>query len=126
MGFLHNNAADAVNARNRLIKETHIERIINFADLCFQLFEGAVRPAALIIFRKRLDIEATYCFEYWVPEADSNLKIRRLITLRSTDKMSLASVRVISDPLVFKRQLWMNEPESKLFSYVCAFGLCAI
>jgi Eco57I restriction-modification methylase len=47
MGFLHNHAANAVAARNSFIRESRIRRIINFADLRFQLFEGAIRPAAL-------------------------------------------------------------------------------
>lgn len=117
MGFLHNHAGDAVAARNRLIRENHVHRIINFADLRFQLFEGPVRPAALIVLSRRAKPDSPYGFEYWVPKADPNLKMRRLITLRRTDKMLLSSTNVVSDPLVFKRRLWMNEPESKLFSY---------
>src|SRR5208283_4338707 len=32
MGFLHNHAADSVSARNRLIEENNVHRIVNFAD----------------------------------------------------------------------------------------------
>ena len=86
MAFLHNHAKNAVAARSRLVHDVRILRIINFADLRFQLFEGAVRPAALFIFG-RSDREApAYRFEYWTPKADLNLKIKRLITLSSADK----------------------------------------
>ena len=50
MGFLHNHAASAVEARNRLIRDARIFRIVNFSDMRFQLFEGAHRPAALVLF----------------------------------------------------------------------------
>ena len=121
MAFLHNHAKNAVAARSRLVHDVRMLRIINFADLRFQLFEGAVRPAALFIFG-RSDREApAYRFEYWTPKADLNLKIKRLITLSSVDKCRVTSSMAAAEPLVFKQRLWMNDPESKLFNYLSAF-----
>jgi hypothetical protein len=118
MGFLHNHAANAVAARNRFIRESRVRRIINFADLRFQLFEGAIRPAALILFGRGGGKGKAYRFDYWAPKADLNLQIKRLITLTSTDKMSLSAATVIENPLAFKQRLWMREPDAKLFSYL--------
>lgn len=118
MGFLHNHAASAVAARNRLISSSRIRRIINFADLRFQLFEGAIRPAALIILGKKRVSEGAYRFDYWAPKADLNLQIKRLITLSSLDKFSLSTDTVAANPLAFKQRLWMREPDAKLFSYL--------
>ena len=121
MAFLHNHAKNVVAARSRLVHDVRILRIINFADLRFQLFEGAVRPAALFIFG-RSDREApAYRFEYWTPKADLNLKIKRLITLSSADKCRVTSTIAVAEPLVFKQRLWMNDPESKLFNYLSLF-----
>ena len=121
MAFLHNHAKNAVTARGRLVRDVRILRIINFADLRFQLFEDAVRPAALFIFG-HCDREApAYRFEYWTPKADLNLKIKRLITLSSADKCRVTSSIAAAEPLVFKQRLWMNDPESKLFNYLSAF-----
>lgn len=121
MAFLHNHAKNAVAARNRLLRDVRVLRIINFADLRFQLFEGAVRPAALILFGPSDREAPAYRFEYWVPKADLNLKIKRLITLSSADKCRVTSTVAEAEPLVFKQRLWMNDPESKLFSYLSAF-----
>jgi N-6 DNA methylase len=118
MGFLHNNADNTVSARNRFIQESRIRRIINFADLRFQLFEGANRPAALIIFGKSRVTEGSYRFDYWVPKADLNLQIKRLITLSSADKFFLSAERAAENPLAFKQRLWMREPDAKLFNYL--------
>ena len=121
MGFLHNHAENAVAARNQFMREARIFRIVNFADLRFQLFEGAVRPAALIIFRRGVQEASGYRFDYWAPKADLNLKIKRLITLSSADKCLVTSRIAEEDPLVFKRRLWMNDPDAKLFNYLELF-----
>ncbi|MEQ9568328.1 MAG: N-6 DNA methylase, partial [Pseudomonadales bacterium] len=118
MGFLHNHADTSVDARNKLISTTRIKRIVNFADLRFQLFDGAIRPAALVIFGKA-DVEhSAYRFEYWAPKADLNLKVKRLITLSNADKSFITSRSALDDPLVFKRRLWISEPDAKLFNYL--------
>ena len=121
MAFLHNHAKTAVSARKRLVQDVRIFRIINFADLRFQLFEGAVRPAALFIFGRSDQEAPAYRFDYWTPKADLNLKIKRLITLSSADKCLVTSTMAAAEPLVFKQRLWMNDPESKLFNYLSAF-----
>ena len=118
MGFLHNHAAKAVEARRRLLCDARILRIVNFSDMRFQLFEHAVRPAALVVFGRGETDKLGYRFDYWTPKADLNLKIRRAITLSSVDKQTVASRDAMDDPSVFKRLLWMSDPESKLFGYL--------
>ncbi len=50
MGFLHNHAQNTVEARDAFFRKSRVRRVINFADLRFQLFEKAHRPTALIIY----------------------------------------------------------------------------
>ena len=118
MGFLHNPARKTVDARNRFMREARVFRIINFADLRFQLFKGAVRPAALVVFGHAAQEKSVYRFDYWMPKADLNLRTKRLITLSSADKCQITSQMAEADPYIFKRRLWMNGPESKLFNYL--------
>ena len=118
MGFLHNHSENAVDARKRFMREARVSRIVNFADLRFQLFESAVRPAALIIFARAVQDAPAYRFDYWTPKADLNLKTRRLITLSSADRRRITSSMIEKDPLIFKKHLWMTDPEAKLFSYL--------
>ncbi|MCG8605708.1 N-6 DNA methylase, partial [bacterium] len=118
MGFLHNHADKAVAARNRFMRAARILRIANFADLRFQLFEGAVRPATLVVFGPAVQEAPGYRFDYWTPKADLNLKMKRLITLSSVDKCLITSRMAEAEPLIFKRRLWMNEPEARLFNYL--------
>jgi hypothetical protein len=118
MGFLHNHATNSLEARRKLITESKIVRVINFADLRFQLFDGAIRPAALIIFGPNERPQVPYKFDYWAPKADLNLQLKRMITLSSADKLTLNSATVERDGLAFKHRLWMREPDTKLFSYL--------
>lgn len=118
MGFLHNHAKNTVEARNKFIIKNSIKRVINFADLRFQLFENAHRPATLIIYGKSGVEKSSYSFDYWTPKADLNLQLKRHITLSSTDKLTLNAKTAIEQPLCFKQRLWMRETDGKLFSYL--------
>ena len=100
--------------------DARLLRIVNFADLRFQLFDGAVKPAALMILAQGDPDSSGHRFDYWVPKADLNLRMGRVITLGSADKRTLDSRQANEDPYVFKRRLWMSEPESKLFNYLSA------
>ena len=121
MGFLHNHAGDAIEARKRLMREARVFTVVNFADMRFQLFDGAVRPAALILFGPPAAGAAAYRFDYLTPKADLNLKSRRLITIGGADRCRLDSRMVDTDPAVFKKRLWMSEPEARLFNYLSQF-----
>ena len=121
MGFLHNHSSGAVVARNQFIQKAQLLQVINFADLRFQLFDGANRPAALILFQKTKHDYKPYKFEYWMPKADLNLRLKRFITLSSVDKTWLRSDELQKDQLSFKRRLWMRGPDAKLFNYLNSF-----
>lgn len=118
MGMLHNTAKEALKARRKLLEETRVKRIINLSDLCFQLFDGAQRPTAFVLYTHGSKDQLPYRFEYWVPKADLNLRLKRLMTLSRADRMRFRSDRVIEDPTLFKRRLWTRSPEEKLLQYL--------
>ena len=121
MGFLHNHAGRAVEARRRLLRAAQVFSVVNFADMRWQLFDGAVRPAALLLLGHLPAGGAPYRVDYLTPKADLNLKSRRLITIGSADRCRLDSRLVETDPSVFKRRLWLSEPEARLFNYLAQF-----
>lgn len=118
MGFLHNHAAATVEARNAFFCGSRVRRIINFADLRFQLFEHAQRPTALILYGRREADGFPYNFDYWAPKADLNLRIKRVLTLSRSDRTQVSVAAVLENALIFKQRLWMREPDIKLFSYL--------
>ena len=115
MGILHN--TDSQAARKMLLERSRIRRIINLSDLCFQLFDGAARPTAVVLYSPQQQ-KTPYRFEYWVPKADLNLRLKRLVTLSRADRLTFRSDLVTSDPTVFKRRLWARAPEERLLQYL--------
>nr|WP_315228382.1 N-6 DNA methylase [uncultured Albidiferax sp.] len=116
MGILHNTESQA--ARRMLLQRSRIRRIINMSDLCFQLFDGAQRPTAFVLYGPQKQEQAPYRFEYWVPKADLNLRLKRLVTLSRADRLTFRSDLVAEDPTVFKRRLWTRAPEERLLQYL--------
>lgn len=116
MGVLHN--TDSQAARRMLLQRSRIRRIINMSDLCFQLFDGAQRPTALVLYGPQKQEQAPYRFEYWVPKADLNLRLKRLVTLSRADRLTFRSDLVAEDPTAFKRRLWARAPEERLLQYL--------
>ena len=116
-GFLHNHSEKSIDARESFLKNARINRIVNYADLRFQLFDNAIQPAALFIFG-RGNGAARYVFDYWTPKADPNLRTRRVIGISADEKMRLDTAESVRDPAIFNKRLWMTSPENKLFRYL--------
>lgn len=118
MGVLHNTSQEAQGARRRLLRDARVRRVINLSDLCFQLFDGAQRPTAFVLYVPAKGEQPPYRFEYWVPKADLNLRLKRLMTLSRADRLQFRSDLVDKDPTLFKRRLWTRGPEETLLQYL--------
>ncbi len=116
MGTLHN--LDSLEARRLFLRKARVARIINLSDLCFQLFDKANRPTAMALYRTNDDEGAPYRFDYWMPKADLNLRLKRTMTLSRADRARLRSDQAQDDPTIFKRRLWSRTPDEKLLQYV--------
>ena len=116
MGTLHN--LDSLEARRLFLRKARVTRIINLSDLCFQLFDRANRPTAMALYRPNDNEEAPYRFDYWMPKADLNLRLKRTMTLSRSDRARLRSDQAQDDPTIFKRRLWSRMPDEKLLQYV--------
>src|SRR3546814_19096191 len=88
------------------------------SDLCFQLFDGAQRPTAFVLYGPQEQEQAPYRFQYWVPKADLNLRLKRLVTLSRADRLTFRSDLVAEDPTVVKRRLWTRAREERLLHYL--------
>ena len=78
----------------------------------------AQRPTAFVLYGPQKQEQAPYRFEYWVPKADLNLRLKRLVTLSRADRLTFRSDLVAEDPTVFKRRLWTRAPEERLLQYL--------
>ena len=119
MPFLHTHSKVATGARALLLQELQLSRIVNYADMCHQLFASAAHPTALFIGGKSRN--ARYWFEYWVPKVAPGLGAAGLLTISDVDKRKIDTIQLADDPLLFKKRLWMTGPEDKLFRYLKRF-----
>ncbi len=122
MGFLLNQKNATVEARRAWLRETRIQRVINLSDLRFQLFEGAIRPTVLCLFRRAEDV-GNYRFEYWCPKVDRHLPATGILTLPSVDRSRLHLASVLDQPATWKHRMWMRNPEAKLFQWLSTLPL---
>jgi hypothetical protein len=99
------------------MQKARIKRIINLSDLCFQLFDDAQRPTAFVLYEQAKD-HSPYRFDYWVPKADLNLRLKRMMTLSRSDRIRIRSDLADQDPTIFKRRLWTRGPEERLLQYL--------
>ena len=120
MGVLH--SGESQEARRHLLRTAKVKRVINFSDLCFQLFDGAQRPTAFVLCHRGDGNDVPYRLEYWTPKADLNLRLKRVLTLARSDRSRLRSDDVAKDPSIFKRRLWMRAPDEKLLQYLRTFS----
>ncbi|MFC1750511.1 class I SAM-dependent DNA methyltransferase [Pseudomonadota bacterium] len=119
--FLTNHSPTFLAERKQWLNDVQVKRIINFADMCFQLFDNGSAPTALMIYKPLEENSGNYRFDYWVPKSDLNLKTKRLLTLSSADKASLPIELVQKDHLLMKRRMWMQTPDAKLYQWLNGF-----
>ena len=120
MSFLHTHSKKALEARGLLFQSARARRIVNYADLRFQLFSTAVQPAALFIAGPNPGA-APYEFDYWAPKASPSSGATRLVSINEVDKKRLNTATIERDPLEFNKRMWMTSPEHKLFRYLSTY-----
>ena len=120
MSFLHAHSKEALKARSLLFQSAWVCRIVNYADLRFQLFSAAVQPAALFIAGSNPGA-APHEFDYWAPKASPSSGATRLLSINEVDKKRLSTVMLEKDPIEFNKRMWMTSPEHKLFRYLSTY-----
>jgi hypothetical protein len=118
MGILLNHSQEAIGARQRWIEGVKLIRVINFADVCFQLFDGADRPTILALYGLHLPGSKDYEFEYWVPKAHRLLSTTRQLVIPRNDCFVLRLSSTRNDPLLWKKWMWATHRDLKLLSWL--------
>lgn len=118
MGILLNHSQEAIDARQRWIESVKLIRVINFADVCFQLFDGADRPTILALYGLHLQPGKDYEFEYWVPKAHRLLSMARQLVIPRSDCFVLRLSTTRNDPLLWRQWMWATRRDLKLLSWL--------
>jgi type I restriction-modification system DNA methylase subunit len=118
MGILLNHNNKVNEARQRWLEGIEVTRIINFADVCFQLFDDADRPTILALYRLNARPGRDYEIEYWVPKAHRLLSATRLLLISSVDQSRIRMSAARRDPAVWKKRMWATTRDLKLLQWL--------
>lgn len=118
MGILLNHSQEAIDARQRWLEDVKLIRVINFADVCFQLFDGADRPTILALYYLHPQLGKDYTFEYWVPKVHRLLSTTRQLLIPRSDCFVLRLSAIRNDPLLWKKWMWATRRDLKLLSWL--------
>ena len=117
MTFLANHDDTVVFARQKLITETQVNRVINLADLRFLLFKGGKHPTALFL-GENTQTNNHYDIDYYSPKGDVYLPARQVLLISSLDKTRISTRDLASEPRSFRINMWMRNPEKRLFQWL--------
>jgi len=119
MGILHNHTEAVQQARRLWLKTARLTRVINFSDVCFQLFEDADRPTVLAIYSSTSD--ESYEFQYWCPKATRILSAAKILVVSPTDQWVVNSQTAWAERFFWKRRIWAGGRELRLLDLLMDF-----
>lgn len=122
MGVFLNHGETTIHARNIWVERTRIKKVINFSDFRFQLFDGAIRPTALCLFKRCADDNNNYSLEHWCQKVDRLFQTTQMITLNSGDKIMLSKARVLENPNAWGQLMWMKNHDMKLLGWLSSLS----
>lgn len=117
MGVLLNHSAGVQSARRDWFDSVKVIRVINFADVCFQLFENANRPAILVLYTLGKPSD-DHKIEYWVPKAHRLLSSTRLLFVPTADRSEVRMSLARRDSSVWKKAMWASARDLKLLQWL--------
>jgi len=118
MGILLNHSKKVNVARRAWLEGIEVLRIVNFADVCFQLFDGANRPTILALYRSQASPGRDYDIEYWVPKTHPLLSTTRVLIVASVDRTVIRMSVARRDPGIWKKRMWATDRDMKLLTWL--------
>ncbi len=117
MGILLNHSNEVAEARSRWLNSITLLRVINFADVCFQLFDGADRPTVMALFRIGEHGGADK-IDYWVPKAHRLLSSTKILIVPTNDRLAVSQHLAESDVGIWKKRMWATNRDQKLIEWL--------
>lgn len=119
-GVLFNQHPHATEFQRALLQSTVVEDILNFSDLCFYLFENAIRPAISVTYRKGTPA-LDHRIDYAVPKTDPETLRADLLDVSWIDRHEIPQKELLATPNeclpdVWKRRMWASPRDRELLS----------
>jgi hypothetical protein len=111
--LLFNRSKPAVKARRQLFESVTVEEIANLSALRFELFNNAVGPACLLIFRNDRP-SADTMIEYVCPKPLRTSEDRFRVVIEPQDIHTIPLDLALSDPFIWTALAWAHGRDLEL------------
>ncbi|MHB9022626.1 MAG: N-6 DNA methylase [Armatimonadota bacterium] len=126
-GTIFNHSATALEFQRAFFKSHEVERVINFADYQFFLFEEARHPAIVMSYRKNAPLSRQHVIDYWGPKADWLVTRAEVITIMPEDRYTLSTGELLDDlesadaPQIWKQRYWATARDRRLIDRLSVY-----
>jgi hypothetical protein len=117
--ILLNHQDKALQAQKEWFSRCEIEQVINFSDMRFYLFDGAIRPSVVITYKKHPPNKQSHEIPYLVPKSEFEILKAEIISVAPEDRVQIKLREVLHDleqgkaPLSWKQSLWGTPRDRK-------------
>jgi len=118
-GVLLNHQEKSIEFQRKWFSELKIEKVVNLADMRFYLFDGAIRPALVMKYKKSAPDIQTDQVEYISPKTDWKTLRAEIIALSPEDVKNISHKEILfglkegNDLLIWKQLFWGTSRDYK-------------
>ena len=126
-GTIFNHSDTALEFQRAFFKSHEVDRVINFADYQFFLFEEARHPAIVMSYRKYAPVSRQHVIDYWGPKADWLVTRAEVITVMPEDRYTLSTGELLDDlegadaPQIWKQRYWATARDRRLIDRLSVY-----
>jgi hypothetical protein len=117
--ILLNHQNKAIKAQREWLSTYRIEQVINLSDMRFYLFDGAIRPALIVSYKKSLPDKNNAFISYLVPKTELETLKAEIISIVSEDSVQVRLAELLYElgkdeaTLVWKKSFWGTPRDQK-------------
>ena len=116
--ILLNHHEKAIKAQQKWLSTHLIEKVVNLSDMRFYLFDGAIRPALIVNYRKTLNNAANDSITYLVPKTEAETLKAEIISISPEDHIQISVAKLLNRlseraPLPWKTNFWGTPRDQK-------------
>jgi N-6 DNA Methylase len=117
--ILLNHHDKALQAQKQWLSRYEIEQVINLSDMRLYLFDGAIRPAVVINYKKNRPDRQSHQISYLIPKTEIETLKAEIISIAPEDRVQIKLRELLFDlergeaALAWKKTLWGTPRDQK-------------
>ncbi|HEY0323072.1 MAG TPA: N-6 DNA methylase [Pyrinomonadaceae bacterium] len=126
-GVLFNHQSKAQKVQREWITTHAVEQILNLSDMCFYLFDDAIRPAIVVEYEKAAPQKSDYYIDYLTPKTEAKTLKAEILTVSPEDRVEISVNELLFNKqwadlsAVWKQYFWGTPRDRELLSRLALF-----